>query len=58
MAAYLILEHIITDAAKFEEYWTEVGPMIAKYGGALPDEGRQPQNAGGRALEARPCRHH
>src|SRR5689334_3315403 len=27
--AYLVVEHIITDAAKFEEYRTKVGPMIA-----------------------------
>ena len=33
MPAYLIAEHIITDAAKFEEYRTKVGPMIARYGG-------------------------
>jgi len=33
MPAYYIAEHIITDAAKFEEYRTKVGPMIAKYGG-------------------------
>jgi len=33
MAAYLIAEHIITDAAKFEEYRNKVGPMIATYGG-------------------------
>ena len=33
MSAYLIAEHIITDVAKFEEYRTKVGPMIAKYGG-------------------------
>jgi uncharacterized protein (DUF1330 family) len=32
MAAYLIAEHIITDAAKFEEYRAKVGPMMAKYG--------------------------
>ena len=30
--AYLIAEHIITDAAKFEEYRTKVGPMMAKHG--------------------------
>jgi hypothetical protein len=30
MAAYLIAEHIITDEAKFEQYRTKVGPMIAK----------------------------
>ena len=33
MPAYLIAEHIITDAAKFEEYRVKVGPMIAKHGG-------------------------
>jgi uncharacterized protein (DUF1330 family) len=31
--AYLIAEHVITDAAKFDEYRTKVGPMIARYGG-------------------------
>jgi uncharacterized protein (DUF1330 family) len=29
--AYLIVEHIITDAEKFEEYRAKVGPMIAKH---------------------------
>ena len=33
MAAYLIAEHVITDAAKFDEYRTKVSPMIAKHGG-------------------------
>ena len=33
MPAYLIAEHTITDAAKFDEYRTKVGPMIAKHGG-------------------------
>jgi uncharacterized protein (DUF1330 family) len=33
MAAYLIAEHIVTDTAKFDEYRTKVGPMIAKHGG-------------------------
>ena len=33
MAAYLVVEHIITDAAKFEEYRVKVGPLIAKHGG-------------------------
>jgi uncharacterized protein (DUF1330 family) len=33
MAAYLIVEHKITDAAKFDEYRIKVGPMIAKHGG-------------------------
>ena len=32
MPAYLIAEHIITDATKFEEYRTKVGPMMAKHG--------------------------
>ena len=32
MPAYLIAEHIITDAVKFEEYRTKVGPMMAKHG--------------------------
>jgi uncharacterized protein (DUF1330 family) len=35
MAAYMIAEHKITDAAKFEEYRTKVGPMIAKHGGDI-----------------------
>jgi len=30
--AYLIAEHIITDAAKFEEYRSKVAHMMAKYG--------------------------
>jgi uncharacterized protein (DUF1330 family) len=33
MAVYIIAEHTITDAAKFEEYRTKVGPIIAKHGG-------------------------
>jgi uncharacterized protein (DUF1330 family) len=33
MAAYIIAEHKITDAAKFEEYRTKVAPMIAQHGG-------------------------
>jgi len=33
MPAYLIAEHTITDAAKFEEYRLRVGPLIAKHGG-------------------------
>ena len=39
MAAYLIVEHITTDAAKFEEYRTKVGPMITKYGGSYLTKG-------------------
>jgi uncharacterized protein (DUF1330 family) len=34
MPAYVIAEHIVIDQGKFEEYRTNVGPMIAKHGGA------------------------
>jgi uncharacterized protein (DUF1330 family) len=33
MPAYLIVEHTITDPARFEECRIKVGPMIAKHGG-------------------------
>jgi uncharacterized protein (DUF1330 family) len=33
MPAYLVVEHTITEPAKFEEYRTKVGPIIAKHGG-------------------------
>ena len=33
--AYLIVEHTITDPAKFQEYGDKVRPLIAKYGGLL-----------------------
>jgi uncharacterized protein (DUF1330 family) len=33
MPAYLMVEHTITDAAKFEEYRVKVGPIIARHGG-------------------------
>ena len=39
MPAYLVVEHIVTDAQKFEEYRTKVGPMIAKYGGRYITKG-------------------
>ena len=39
MPAYLIVEHIITDAAKFDEYRTRVAPMIAKHGGRYLTKG-------------------
>ncbi len=39
MPAYLIVEKIITDAAKFEEYRTKVEPMILKYGGRYLTKG-------------------
>jgi uncharacterized protein (DUF1330 family) len=32
MPACIVVEHIVTDAAKFEEYRTKVGPVMAKYG--------------------------
>ncbi len=32
MAAYLIVEHIITDAEKFADYLDKVKPQIAKHG--------------------------
>lgn len=39
MPAYLIAEHVITDAAKFEEYRTAVGAMLARYGGRYLTKG-------------------
>jgi uncharacterized protein (DUF1330 family) len=39
MAAYLIAEHVVTDAVKFDEYRTNVGPMIAKHGGRYLTKG-------------------
>jgi uncharacterized protein (DUF1330 family) len=39
MAAYLIVEHTITDPAKFEEYRVKVGPLIAKHGGKYITKG-------------------
>jgi uncharacterized protein (DUF1330 family) len=33
MPAYLIAEHVITDAARFEEYRQRVAPMMARHGG-------------------------
>ena len=39
MSAYLIVEHVITDAAKFEEYRSTVAPMIAKHGGRYLTKG-------------------
>jgi uncharacterized protein (DUF1330 family) len=37
--AYLVAEHIVTDAAKFREYLTKVGPMIARHGGRALTKG-------------------
>ena len=39
MSAYYIAEHIITDAAKFEDYRIKVAPMIAKHGGRYLTKG-------------------
>lgn len=39
MPAYLIAEHTVTDAKKFEEYRVKVGPMIAKHGGRYITKG-------------------
>ena len=39
MAAYLIVEHSITDAAKFEEYRAKAAPTIAKHGGRYLTKG-------------------
>lgn len=41
MPAYLIAEHTITDAAKFDEYRIKVGPMIAKHGGRYITKGHE-----------------
>ena len=37
--AYLVVEHIVIDAAKFKEYLTKVGPTIAKHGGRALTKG-------------------
>ena len=39
MPAYLIAEHTIIDAGKFEEYRVKVGPLIAKHGGRYITKG-------------------
>jgi uncharacterized protein (DUF1330 family) len=33
MPAYVVGLHQITDPARFEEYRTKIGPMVARYGG-------------------------
>lgn len=58
MPAYLIVEHIITDAAKFEEYKTKVVPMIAAYGGRYLTKGGSHKLPEGGALEAGASRNH
>ena len=37
--AYLVVEHIVTNAEKFEEYRIKVGSMIAKHGGQYLTKG-------------------
>ena len=39
MAAYLIVEHRITDPAAFEDYRVKVGPLIARHGGRYLTKG-------------------
>jgi uncharacterized protein (DUF1330 family) len=39
VAAYLIAEHVITDAAKFDEYRTRVAPLIERFGGRYLTKG-------------------
>jgi len=39
MPAYWVAAHKITDPAKFEEYRTKVGPMIARHGGRYLTKG-------------------
>src|SRR5689334_16216056 len=39
MPAYMIAEHIITDAARFDEYRAKAAPMIARYGGRYLTKG-------------------
>ena len=58
MAAYLIVEHIITDATKFEEYRTKVGPLIAKHGGRYLTKGGSHRLPEGGHWKARASRHH
>lgn len=43
MPAYLLVEHVISDAAKFEEYRTRVAPIIAKHGGRYLTKGNAHQ---------------
>ncbi|MFT4580541.1 MAG: hypothetical protein ACI915_003984 [Gammaproteobacteria bacterium] len=39
MSAYLIAEHIITDADKFAEYLTKLRPLVADFGGRYLTKG-------------------
>jgi uncharacterized protein (DUF1330 family) len=37
--AYLVVEHVITDTERFDEYRAKVSPMIAAYGGRYLTKG-------------------
>ena len=39
MAAYLLVEHTITNPTKFEDYRVKIGPIIAKHGGRYLTKG-------------------
>jgi len=39
VAAYLLVEHTITNPTKFEDYRVKVGPIIAKHGGRYLTKG-------------------
>lgn len=39
VSAYPIVEHIVTDSAKFDAYRTQVAPPIAKYAGRYLTKG-------------------
>ena len=58
MPAYLVVEHIITDAVRFEEYRTKVAPMIAKHGGRYLTKGGSHKFPRGWSLETRAGRDH
>ena len=50
MPAYVIAEHIITDAKKFDEYRVKAAPLIARHGGRyLTKAGSQKMPEGGAA---------
>ena len=54
MSAYIVVEHKITDAAKFEQYRVAVFPMVAKHGGRyLTKGGSHKFPEGGRVAGAR-----
>ena len=58
MSAYLVVEHKITDPAKFEEYRLKVGPMIAKHGGRYLTKGSSHKMPEGGHWSSGARRHH